>query len=218
MQKIEGNVSRNYAYFLEQNKQTPGQRYLTQCIEFTRHFIKMQVKFEHFYKKQFFKACADGNVKLVMCCLTMGLNVELATKNKYTPLLVASSHGQAEVVKLLLLWGADIHARQKNRLDSLELARARMHENVEKILEEHLNKYYSDESEEIFDGTNSEELEEMDEHEDSEISDGSSEEYEEASEHEDSESILEENFQKHYSHESQEMSDGSSEEYEEATE
>lgn len=162
MQKIQGHVSRNNtnAYFLEQNQNTPGQQYLTQCVEFTRHFIKMQVKYEYFYRKQFFKACADGNVQLVMCCLTMGLDVELSTKNKYTPLLVASSHGQAEVVELLLKWGADIHAKQKNRLDSFELARARNHENVEKILEEHLKKYYPDESEELFDGTSSEEFEE----------------------------------------------------------
>jgi len=126
---------------LHQKKSVPCEMdFITQYIEFTRKCVQWSQECLSIYRKQLLKACADGNLLVITCLLNQGWSTEIATKNRYTLLLIASAHGQAEAVELLLSRGANVHARQKNQLTALQIAQARRHTNVEKVLEEYFKK------------------------------------------------------------------------------
>lgn len=114
--------------------------FLKLTVDYTRQCIRHSQQHLIDCQKQLLRASADGDLIVLTRFLNQGWSTEIATKNRYTLLLIASAHGQAEAVELLLSRRANIHARQKNHLSSLEIARARGFEKVENILQEYLKK------------------------------------------------------------------------------
>ncbi|MGB6977397.1 MAG: FxSxx-COOH system tetratricopeptide repeat protein, partial [Gammaproteobacteria bacterium] len=56
-------------------------------------------------------AAASGQYKEVLSLLQQGLRIEELNQNSYTSLHLAARYGHEAVVKLLVAWGADVHAR-----------------------------------------------------------------------------------------------------------
>jgi hypothetical protein len=72
---------------------------------------------------KFCEAAENGNLDQVKRLLAEGVNIEATTDpSGSTPLMLACSAGHADVAKLLLENGADLHARNKMRHNALTIA------------------------------------------------------------------------------------------------
>ncbi len=60
----------------------------------------------------------------------MGAHVNHAENNGDTPLMIAASFGEEEVLKLLLLWGADKAVKNGAGKNALDSARETRHPNI----------------------------------------------------------------------------------------
>lgn len=83
---------------------------------------------------KFQKAAAKSDTKCIQACLKAGTPVDSAEGNGWTALHAAAFSGQEEAVKLLLESGADATLKDKNGKTPLDLANAKKHLAVAKIL------------------------------------------------------------------------------------
>ncbi len=82
-------------------------------------------------------AVEQGHAEVASLLLEKGADVNQATNNGDTPLMVAASYGKEEVLKPLLLWGAEPTKLCRIVLarTPLNLARETKHPNVANLLE-----------------------------------------------------------------------------------
>lgn len=79
-------------------------------------------------------AVVDGHVKVVEALLNMGVNMEVADEDGYTPLYSAAGRGNVEVVKILIERGANVEATDWNNWSPLHWAANNGHDEVVRIL------------------------------------------------------------------------------------
>lgn len=79
-------------------------------------------------------AAAKGNIAKIEQCLANGDNVNIATRQGMTPLIIASQKGYGDTVSYLLKHGADIEAKDEDGLTALGHAQLQGNNSVAGIL------------------------------------------------------------------------------------
>ena len=83
-----------------------------------------------------FRAIASRRVRIARRIIDAGTNVNVRSRQGYTPLMCAASHGHDEIVRLLLKKGADLTAVDAEGRNALQIARqAGRHGSVDMLLE-----------------------------------------------------------------------------------
>jgi len=72
-------------------------------------------------------AAAKGRTKMIKCLLEYDSPIDPTDKTKTTPLHLASQHGHAESVKLLIEKGADVNVRTADGFNCMDLAIDKSH-------------------------------------------------------------------------------------------
>jgi len=73
--------------------------------------------------KALFRAIANRRVRIARKILDAGTNVNVRSRQGYTPLMIAASHGHDEIVRMLLQKGADLTTVDKEGRNALQIAR-----------------------------------------------------------------------------------------------
>lgn len=84
------------------------------------------------------EAVEEGNTRLVQAHLEHGTDTEALNASDETPLLVASSKGYKEIVRLLLDKGANVHARNYFGHTAVYCAYVNGHAEVESMLKKEI--------------------------------------------------------------------------------
>ena len=84
-------------------------------------------------------ASAHGDLELARELVNDGANVNVTSRNGFTPLHRAAQNGHTDVVRWLLQCGADASARSKGKDTPLTLSRQNGHKQIVKLLEKHLS-------------------------------------------------------------------------------
>lgn len=79
-------------------------------------------------------ACFGNHVEIVRYLIQMKADVDAASENGTTALMVASSQGQSEIVRLLLNAGADVNKITVNRETALDMALKTNNEEIAGLL------------------------------------------------------------------------------------
>ena len=83
--------------------------------------------------KEFFTACREGNLDMLLDSIENGVDVNLET-GFVGGLGVAAIHGRLDVVKLLIQNGANVNTAQKGKATPLQLAVISGHIEIAKVL------------------------------------------------------------------------------------
>jgi len=81
-----------------------------------------------------FRAAAMGKLDLTGELIASGANVNITSRNGYTPLHRAAQNGHEEIVALLLKHGANLRAVSNDKLLPVDLARDKGHKGIVKQL------------------------------------------------------------------------------------
>lgn len=82
-------------------------------------------------------ACEDGNIKKVMRCADVGVNLETrADRQKWTPILIASWFGHRDIVEYLAGRGVDLEARDNDGETPIMFASRQGYKGIVKFLVE----------------------------------------------------------------------------------
>ncbi len=73
--------------------------------------------------KALFRSIANRRVRIARRIIEAGTNINVRSRQGYTPLMVAASHGHDEIVRLLLQKGADLTAVDAAGRNALQIAR-----------------------------------------------------------------------------------------------
>ena len=87
--------------------------------------------------EEFLKAIEAGDSTAVSRFLSIGADLNIRDERGWPPLMMASSNGHEEIVRLLIQGGADIQAKDHAGYNSLHWAAFNGHSNVVKLLLEH---------------------------------------------------------------------------------
>jgi len=86
--------------------------------------------------KALFRAVANRRIRITRKIIEAGTNVNVRSRQGYTPLMIAASHGHDEIVRMLLQKGADLTAVDAEGRNALQIAReAKRQGSVNMLLE-----------------------------------------------------------------------------------